>query len=177
MSDRFEYLFDLPYELIMDILSKLTIQETDKFCKQIAKQVRYGEERLKMSDLCDDIWKIKYVSRFGGSKISTSNWRTKYIAEYMAFFQKEMRKYIDRIEGETNQTKRILIIMDSFEFVKNNLEIFQHQTFKKFREVIKEKLYEIAINPEYENEALYYLDYIFGPNTTTNYVSYRKMFS
>jgi len=157
MSEKFEYLFKLPYELIVKILSGITINELDSFCST-AKNVEYGYEyKLDLKDLCNDIWYQKYSEKFGPSNFETNDWRKKYLSDYEQYFVTGVKKYMmdNAVSYNSQSWKGIL------DFLVENKDYFNLNNKKllNFRTMILEKLYQlIQINDKFD----FYLEQLFG---------------
>jgi hypothetical protein len=165
-SEKFDYLFELPYELIIQVVSQLSLKDTDTFCYRLTKEVEYGEGKLKLKDLCEDIWKIKYVASYGSPKENVENWREKYMSTYVQNFVRTVSNYIDEIDNRIGDQK-LVVFFEMYEYILQNKEILQleDRKLRNFENIVFERLMEVLSDPyqqKYEDLTLYYLEAIFG---------------
>jgi hypothetical protein len=160
-DDQFEYLFDLPYEMIIQVLSNLSLKETDDFCNRLAKEVKYGEEKLHLKDLCQEIWRIKYIAMFGNSDKEISNWRSEFMSRYRDEFRKKIYEFINKIKSTTGD-KRINSLVETYQYIKENKELLRLKEFQKLKQVFMDKLIEFMnAKPEFQVMLFPYFQAIF----------------
>jgi hypothetical protein len=177
-EERFEYLFQLPYELIIQIVSDFSIKQTDIFCKQVAKEVEYGEGKLYLKEICNDIWYMRYTRKFGHlqNEEKIKNWRDTFIKKLKNDFSLTIKKHLDQLENTLNPNKKVQIIFDILDYILENKELLDLKAYQNFKNIILEKLFGFMIEiPDQEDLLLSYIDKIFGPEHIKNYLSRSKM--
>jgi hypothetical protein len=154
MAEKFDYLLDLPFEIIIQVLSELDIKDLDSFCRS-SKQVDYAEEKMEMKELCNEIWRNKFFKKFkyDSSLDENKSWRVKYLDQYQKYYMKNMQELFKNINRfrDTNDDKSWISI---FDFVVENKEFFElkPKSLSLFRDIIFTKLKELSENQEYANK-------------------------
>lgn len=174
--DQFEYLFQLPYELIVQIVSEFSLKETDLFCNQVAKEVEFGEGKLYLKEICNDIWHIKYIVKFGEPTMAVKNWYDAYMKSLQKEFIAENKKLITNMQNATTKSRKVEIIFQIFDYILENKELLQLKENKKFKDAILNKLFvTMSEIPEYEESLMKYVEDIYGTEPLANYLSQTKM--
>jgi hypothetical protein len=160
MVEKFDYLLNLPFEIMIKVLSELDIKDLDSFCLS-AKKVEYGQEKIEMEELCDEIWRNKFFKRFqyDSSVDGKETWREKYLDQYEKYFVKNVQGLLNQLSRNYDPKDEKLWI-SIFDFLVENKEFFDLKTKSnlKFREVVFDKLEELAKKHKYAKK---YIDLLF----------------
>jgi hypothetical protein len=159
--DQFENLFDLPYELIIHVLSNLSLKETDDFCNRLAKEVQYGEGKIQLKDLCQEVWRMKYIAMFGDPKKEIIDWRSDFMSRYREQFRKKIVELMNKINSTTGD-KRVNSVVETYQFINENKELLKLKDYQYLKQVIMDKLIEFMnAKPEYQVLLFPYYQSIF----------------
>ena len=174
--DDFQYLFDLPLDVIKLIVLNFSLEDTDKFCNQVSKSVIYNDKKLVLKELCQEIWKIKYISKYGRPDEEPEDWRKIFMNRFKKDFRDKIKESIDSIEAMMTKKGRITKILELFDFIKENKEVLQLKNYNTFRTLVLQKFFELLEEmPDYEEILLDYMESIFGPEAIGNFLTKSKL--